>query len=637
MDIQKILYSYTKNYSMNILEQKVSFFKTTKNTEVLGNFPISKAIDFIRDGKFKDQINKVRSGDKSVKTQLPTVAMHGVFSNERKKDQFIEASGIIILDIDDVDVSKIEETKEEIMQASDHVLAAMVSPSGNGIKVLYYISQELVTADNYRQIGKQLVQDFMMYGSVDFLSVTDCLIMTYDPNIMVNKYVVPAFINVQETSHAISTELEPRDESLPLWEDAQEFFETVLANNIEEKTNNNFHYIQVAVLDLKKFGFEHPKDDLSFVIDYAEACFKKSNVNKSRFLDVVELAKSYPQLKWAYNNSYNHQEDEEMVDYSTMYSDEQVSPERLEQDEDEEQSGLIDYSTFYDRVIEVIKEGDRVGFETSHKAFSDIFRFRGSGILTVTGIPGHGKTEYVDSCILDLARLHGQETIVCGFEQTPEEHIVKLSRKLIGVDVTCKTWFTDSNMPRLTQALDFVTSKIKHIDASRVGGNIVDILDIAAKQVSDSRSKGGDPRYLVIDPFNMLSIKGKFNGHEKIEEILRRITSFSHQMNVMVILVAHPFKMRKDEKTGEYEVPDFYSVKGSSAFFEMSYHGLVVYRSPGGVMVRVLKVKQNNLGRTGAEAYFDYDKGPGRYLPKDEEGNELQGDHREKDWIEKIN
>ena len=131
----------------------------------------------------------------------------------------------------------------------------------------------------------------------------------------------------------------------------------------------------------------------------------------------------------------------------------------------------------------------------------------------------------------------------------------------------------------------------------------------------------------------MLSIKGKFNGHEKIEEILRRLTQFSHQMKMMVILVAHPFKMRKDEKTGNYEVPDFYSVKGSSAFFEMSYHGLVVYRSPGQVLVRVLKLKQNNLGRAGAEVYFDYEKAPGRYVPKDEEGNELSGDHRSKDWL----
>ena len=524
------------------------------------------------------------------------------------------------------------------MEDHSSVLAAVISPSGNGIKVLYYISPEIITAENYRQIGKQLVQDFIVYGSVDYLSVTDCLIMTYDPNILINQNVEPAFIHV-EVAEAKSSTLEDRDESKELWDNAEEFFETVLANSIEEKTNNNFHYIQVAILDLKKFGFEHPKEDLTFVIDFAEACFKRSADNKMRFLEVVELAKSYPQIQWAYRTKSTQDDfEEEPTNYADMYlgQDEEVVITTENDSNEEESNGLIDYNTLYDKVVEVIKEGDRVGFETSHKAFSDVFRFKGSGILTVTGIPGHGKTEFVDSCILDLARLHGHESIICGFEQTPEEHIIKLSRKLIGTDVTCKTWFNENNMPELTEAYNYITSKIKHIDANKVGGNVIEILDIAAQQVAESRANGGDPKYLVIDPFNMLSIKGKFNGHEKIEEILRRLTSFSHQMNVMVILVAHPFKMRKDEKTGEYEVPDFYSVKGSSAFFEMSYHGLVVYRSPGQVMVRVLKVKQNNLGRAGGEVYFDYEKAPGRYIPKDEEGNELGGDHRSKDWLNNI-
>ena len=187
------------------------------------------------------------------------------------------------------------------------------------------------------------------------------------------------------------------------------------------------------------------------------------------------------------------------------------------------------------------------------------------------------------------------------------------------------------------KALDKVTKKIKHIDVNKTGGNVNQILEVAAKYIKKSRDGGGNPRYLVIDPFNMLSIKGKFSNQEKIEEILRRLTHFSHQMNILVILVAHPFKMRKDEKTGEYPIPDFYSVKGSSAFFEMSYHGLVVYRKLGNsTLVKVLKVKQNNLGNVNAEAYFTYDTPSGRYIPLDENNNETQGTHRDKDWLDKF-
>ena len=68
----------------------------------------------------------------------------------------------------------------------------------------------------------------------------------------------------------------------------------------------------------------------------------------------------------------------------------------------------------------------------------------------------------------------------------------------------------------------------------------------------------------------------------------------------------------------------------------MSYHGITIYRVNGMVLVRILKVKQNNLGDAGRDVWFMYDKPSGRYIPCDEEGIELDGDHREKDWLKKV-
>lgn len=621
---------------MSILDTRISVFKSTTDIEVVeGQIDtIGYYLKRFQDGYYAKEIEKLRSEDESSKPFLPTIAFHGLFNGYRKKDCFIEASGIIILDIDDVEESEIEEIKCEIFTENESILAVMTSPSGNGIKVLYYVDPELVNADNYRQIGKQLVSDFDTYGDVDYLSITDCLIVTHDINILVNENAVPAQIYVTEVKKKEKVDLEPLDENRKLWEDAEDFFDTVLANDIAQKTSNNYHYIQIAVFDLKKFGFEHPELDLTFVIDYAEEEFKYSRENKKRFLEVVNVAKQYSQTVWPYRVIKSKEPDDEYQDYS-KYAEDDVEDEEKEVTDFE---GLINYDTFFDKVIKVVKEGDRIGFETSHKEFGHIFRFKGTGILTVTGIPTHGKTEYIDSCILDLARLYGHETLVAGFEQTPEEHVIKLIRKLVGTNVTCKSWFNKSNEPKFKNAYNFVTSKIKHVDTDKSGGNVNEILEVCAKRIKRSRDEGGNPKYLVLDPFNMLSIKGKFSGHEKIEEILRRLAHFSKLMNVMIILVAHPFKMRRDEKTGVYAIPDFYSVKGSSAFFEMSYHGLVVYRPDYGtnVLVKVLKVKQNNLGQQGAMAYFDYEKNSGRYIPVDEEANELSGDHNDKDWLEKA-
>ena len=626
----------------NILTTVVSSFRNTRSTEVVQDDikTVNEWLSIIRDGKYKSTISALRDGDVTKKLQLPTISFHGVFDSFRNSKNFIEASGLIIIDIDDVPQDEIEDAKQEIIDEHDSVLAAMISPSGTGIKLLYLVEPDLVNTENYRSIGKVVAPKFEMYGSVDFLSVTDCLIVTWDPNILINEQATPDFIVIKNTIKKV-TEIEKLDSDKTLWDNAEDFFDTVLANDIESKTNNNFHYMQVAVLDLAKFGFKHPQEDLSFIVDYAESVFGRSSKNKQRFLDVAELVKDYPQLKWPYKTIYSDDEDDDYVDYSDWVSQDNIKAKSKDSDNDDsneqETDGLVDYSTLFKDVLSVIAEGDRVGFETANKNFADIFRFRGTGILTVTGIPGHGKTEMVDSWMLDLARLYGHETIVAGFEQTPQEHIIKLIRKMVGTNVTCASY---NNNKEIKAGYDFVVSKFKHIDTNKTGGNINEILEVCAKQIKKSRDAGGDPKYVVLDPFNMLSIKGKFSGHEKIEEILRRLTHFSHQMGVLIILIAHPFKMRMDDD-GVYAVPDFYSVKGSSAFFEMSYHGIVVYRTgylaENPVWVRILKVKQNNLGNTGEEAYYTYNKASGRYNPIDGEGNEDSGDHRDQDWLSKIN
>ena len=623
---------------MNILDKRISYFRNTRDTEVGGTYTIREVLQSFIDGNYMEPIGKLRKGDEESKKYLPTMAMHGIFKHFRKKKDFIEASGIIILDIDDVEEDEIEDTKEDIMDSSDNVVAVMTSPSGTGIKVLYYVEPDLISQESYMLIGKELVANFEIYGDVDYLSVTDCLIATYDPQMLINEDAIPDLVIIKDIE-TIKGELEPLDETKVLWDDAADFFDTVLAEDISEKTNNNFHFIQVAILDLAKFGFKHPAEDLEFVIDYAEQTFKSSSSNKQRFQEIVHIAKDYPQTRWPYKLYLEgDEEDEEYVDYADFKPDDTYQKEPTEEEEVEEFNGLIDYSTLWQKVLDTMAEGDRVGYEVALKNLADALRFKGSGIFTITGIPGHGKTEFTDAILIDLARLYHQQSIIAGFEQSDPEHIIKLMRKMIGANITCETYRNnEENLPIVTHNYDFVTTFFKHIDVDKLGGNINDILKYAAQIIQEQRGLGMDPKYMVIDPFNMLSIKGKFSGHEKIEEILRRITHFSHQMKILVFLIAHPLKMRKDEKTGQYEIPDFYSVKGSSAFFEMSYHGIVVYRNPDNtVLVKVLKVKQNNLGTTGAEVNFIYDKLSGRYYPIDEEYNELSGDHRERNWIDKV-
>ena len=455
-----------------ILNSEISYFKNTRDTEVAGNIKISDLLQRFKDGTYATYVNKLRAGDKGAKLLLPTFAVHGKFEFSRKKSNFYEASGIIILDIDDVN-DDIEETKEDIFESFDSVLACMVSPSGNGIKVLYYIEPDTITQDSYRSIGKEIVSNFETYGAVDYLSVTDCLIATYDPNILINEEAIPDMIMTKDVEVVLG-ELEPLDKSKTLWDDPEDFFETVLYQDISEKTNNNFHFIQVSVFDMAKYGFKHPSEDLSFIIDYSEDLFKSSPSNKQRFLECCEIAKDYPQLKHPYK-LYLEQDivDDEYVDYSDFIEADDTSS---SEDQESEFNGLIDYSNLWDKVLETMAEGNRVGYEVSLQNLADALRFKGTGIITVTGIPGHGKTEFVDQILLDLARLHGHKSLIAGFEQAEDEHIVKLMRKMVGADIRCQSWRGNPhNLQTAKDNFEFVTNHFLHLDVNKMGGGINDI------------------------------------------------------------------------------------------------------------------------------------------------------------------
>ena len=248
--------------------------------------------------------------------------MHGIFDGFREKKKFVEASGIIILDLDDVDEDLMEDTKEDIMDSSNNVVAVMTSPSGNGIKILYLVESHLVTPDSYRSISKEVSEEFKVYGTVDVLSPTDCLIATHDPNLLINENSTPAFVYVKEEVFE-KVELPERDFDVPLWEDVEDFFDTVLVEKLVETASNSFHFIQMSVLDLAKFGFYHPKEDLSFVLDYCREHFSSSDKNKKRFQEIVEISKDYQQSKWAYRLIEEDGVDEGMPDYSNYMEDDE--------------------------------------------------------------------------------------------------------------------------------------------------------------------------------------------------------------------------------------------------------------------------------------------------------------------------
>ena len=88
---------------------------------------------------------------------------------------------------------------------------------------------------------------------------------------------------------------------------------------------------------------------------------------------------------------------------------------------------------------------------------------------------------------------------------------------------------------------------------------------------------------------------------------------------MLVILAAHPTKMKRDPLTKQYPVPTMYDISGSAAFFNKADFGLAIERDRAKEVTRVhvQKVKFRHLGQPGV-ASFEYNTHCGRFVPVEE-------------------
>lgn len=606
-------------------DTEISVFSSLSGKKEASTITVNAALESIKGCDFQEEVNKITDEDDSAKRDLiPAVAFHGVFEGQRLKKNFVEATGLVIVDIDNVEKGQLEAHKSTIMSSLDSCVACFISPSKNGLKCLYLVDREMVNADTYRKIGRSVAKKFEKYGDIDVLSVTDCLILSCDENIAINYEAIPdLYVKVEEVKKEVkNATLGKKEGKYELYDDAEDFFFEVLHSEVLNRADNNYHFIQMAVFELAKFGFKSPDFDLSFIVDEAECNFKVSKENGKRLEESIQKAYDIEQVRYPYN--YGIIKEGELGSDSGGDFDYSDYEEEASEEEEVEYT-VVSYDDLYEQVLSVMREGDRVGAEVSFGNLADIFRFK-KGLTVITGSPTSGKTEMTDAILVDLARLHGWDHGIAGFEQSVPEHINKLIRKCVGFDVTSPN--ADKSEHR--NAFDFIASKFRFLDTNVTGGNLKRILKDFDAMVEKHGTKS-----FVIDPFNHLTITSKSSDHTLVNEILRMLVQFCNKHEASLILIAHPTKLRKNEKTGKYDIPTFYDVKGSSAFYEMAHHGLVVHRDDDNVtpvLVKVLKVKQNNLGVRDGEAYFRYIKGSGRYVPMTKSGVDIGGDYNEKNW-----
>jgi|TARA_R110002096_G_scaffold397821_1_gene593754 twinkle protein len=270
--------------------------------------------------------------------------------------------------------------------------------------------------------------------------------------------------------------------------------------------------------------------------------------------------------------------------------------------------GVYSADDYTHDIEHLYKEGIVGGASTGLASVDGLFTVVQGQLSIVTGIPGSGKSEFIDQLMVNLARREGWKFAVASFENPPPLHIAKLSEKYIGKP------FFEGKTARMsgdekTEALNWVTDHFLFLEQRGGDSATIDsILDRAKQAVMRLGVRG-----LVIDPYNYIQQSSSVdNEHQGINEMLTRLVTFARAHDVHIWFIAHPAKMMTNQD-GSTPVPKGMNISGSAAFFAKADLGITVHLDKDkNVEIHCWKCRFKWVGTTGTIS-LDYDIPTGRY------------------------
>lgn len=274
-------------------------------------------------------------------------------------------------------------------------------------------------------------------------------------------------------------------------------------------------------------------------------------------------------------------------------------------------AGIVDLSAHKEDLLNLFKNGMKSGNTIGLADVDKAVTWELGRLATVTGIPGHGKSEFVDYITVRLNIEHGWKTAYFSPENWPTMyHLSKLIPKVTGKqfkpDITSEA--------ELLDVYDYIEDNYYWI-APEDDQRFESIIELATVLVKQRGIK-----VLVIDPYNKIEHMRDKNETETeyISRFLDKLIMFAKTFSVLVMLVAHPRKMQTDKETKKITMPNLYDINGSANFYNKSDYGIVVYRDYENnvTTVSVQKVKFKHLGE-GGDVYLTYNYHSGRYNATD--------------------
>lgn len=262
-------------------------------------------------------------------------------------------------------------------------------------------------------------------------------------------------------------------------------------------------------------------------------------------------------------------------------------------------SGIHTADQLHDNLLDLHAGGLKGGYKTGWKGLDYFYTVALGQITVVTGIPNHGKSNFLDAMLANLAKESGLRFGIFSPENQPlERHAANLLEKATHNNFKAMSKDDVSNTNYWVN--DHFYWILPDISES---WSLKNLLEKAKVLVARYGING-----LVLDPWNEIehARTAAISESDYISKALTQIRQFARLYNVHVWVVAHPTKLTKDHKTGEYPPPTPYDISGSANWRNKADCAITVYRRTpkvGGseflVDVFVMKVRFKEVGKVG--------------------------------------
>jgi twinkle protein len=231
--------------------------------------------------------------------------------------------------------------------------------------------------------------------------------------------------------------------------------------------------------------------------------------------------------------------------------------------------------------------------DSTFPGLAEHYRLRLGDFCVVTGVPGSGKSTFVNDLVCRMAARHSWPACFASFEQQPTLDHRRALRTWYGGGLVKD--LDNETLERADAWIDQHFSFVVPDDESYATVPwVLDRFEAAALRYGT--------RLFVLDPWNELEHDRPpgVTLTEHVGTALRDLKAFARKYEAHVIVVAHPAKLRRDNE-GKYPVPTLYDISDSQHWANKADIGVVVYRkSEDETVIKIAKSRYHDqIGKPG--------------------------------------